>query len=107
MADRLPGWGITFGGFPQSTATHNLLQRSLKLLPSRAQGGQAHAVVTRQYKGFKSYRAVVVGLTSTPASAMCHFLWGRGGYCRAPPPAELNNPEGALALEQIGLSRTS
>jgi D-alanyl-D-alanine carboxypeptidase len=92
VAGRLPGWGIAFGGFRQVAATHNLLQRSLKLLPAELKVGKP-AVVTRQYKGFKSYRAVVVGLTSTQASAMCHFLWGRGGYCRALPPAVLNNPK--------------
>jgi D-alanyl-D-alanine carboxypeptidase len=92
VAGRLPGWGILFGGFPRQEATRALLQRGMKLLPGNLKAGQP-AVVARQYKGFKAYRAVVVGLTNTQAVAMCRHLWGQGGYCRALSPMELNNPK--------------
>ncbi len=92
VAGRLPGWGIAFGGFPTSAPTRALLDRSLKLLPAKLKAGRP-AVVARQYKGFKSYRAVVVGLTSAQAAAICHHLWDKGSYCRALDPAVLNNPK--------------
>jgi D-alanyl-D-alanine carboxypeptidase len=92
VAGRLPGWGILFGGFPVAAPTKALLDRSVKLLPANLRAGKP-AVVARQYKGFKAYRAVMVGLTAAQASAMCHHLWGKGGYCRALSPAVLNNPK--------------
>jgi D-alanyl-D-alanine carboxypeptidase len=92
VAGRLPGWGILFGGFPKPAPTQALLQQSVKLLPVKLKAGKP-AVVARQYKGFKAYRAVVVGLTGAQAAAMCHHLGGAGHYCRALSPAELNNPK--------------
>lgn len=92
VAGRLPGWGILFGGFPKAAATQTLLQQSVKLVPSKLKAGRP-AVVARQYKGFKAYRAVVVGLTGAQAAAICHHFGGVGRYCRALSPAELNNPK--------------
>jgi D-alanyl-D-alanine carboxypeptidase len=92
VAGRLPGWGILFGGFPKAAATQTLLQQSVKLMPGKLKAGKP-AVVARQYKGFKAYRAVVVGLTSAQAAAICHHFGGVGRYCRALSPAELNNPK--------------
>jgi D-alanyl-D-alanine carboxypeptidase len=92
VAGRLPGWGILFGGFPKAAPTQALLQQSVKLVPGKLKAGKP-AVVARQYKGFKAYRAVLVGLTSGQAAAICRHLGGAGRYCRALSPAELNNPK--------------
>ena len=92
IAGRLPGWGIVFGGFPKSGPTQALLDRNVKLLPGRLSAGRP-AVIARQYEGFRSYRAVVVGLTASQAAAMCRHLAGKGRYCRALTPAMLNNPK--------------
>jgi D-alanyl-D-alanine carboxypeptidase len=92
VAGRLPGWGIAFGGFPTSAPTRALLDRSMKLIPTSLKAGRP-VVVTRQYKGLKSYRAVVVGLTAAQAANICHHLWDKGSYCRALDPAVLNNPK--------------
>jgi D-alanyl-D-alanine carboxypeptidase len=91
VAGRLPGWGIAFGGFPKAQPTRALLDRSLKLLPADLKTGRP-AVVTRQYAGLRSYRAVVVGLTAAQASGICHHLWQKQSYCRALSPQMLNNP---------------
>jgi len=92
VAGRLPGWGILFGGFPKPAPTQALLQKSVSFVPGHLKAGKP-AVVTRQYKTFKAYRAVLVGLTSTQAAAICHHFGGAGRYCRALSPAELNNPK--------------
>ena len=92
VAGRLPGWGILFGGFPKPAPTQALLQKSVSFVPGHLKPGKP-AVVTRQYKTFKAYRAVLVGLTSTQAAAICHHFGGAGRYCRALSPAELNNPK--------------
>ena len=92
VAGRLPGWGILFGGFPKAAPTQALLKTSVSFVPGHLRAGKP-AVVTRQYKTFKAYRAVLVGLTSTQAAAICHHFGGAGRYCRAMSPAELNNPK--------------
>ncbi len=92
VAGRLPGWGITFGGYPRPSPTRDLLDRTLKLLPASLRLGRS-AVVTRDYRGARSYRTVVVGLTSAQASSICHHLWTKGAYCRALSPEVLNNPK--------------
>ena len=92
VAGRLPGWGILFGGFPKAAPTQALLQTSVKFVPGHLKAGKP-VVVTRQYKTFKAYRAVLVGLTSTQAAAICHHFGGAGRYCRALSPGELNNPK--------------
>jgi hypothetical protein len=92
VAGRLPGWGILFGGFTKPAPTQALLQKSVSFVPGHLKAGKP-AVVTRQYKTFKAYRAVLVGLTSTQAAAICHHFGGAGRYCRALSPAELNNPK--------------
>jgi D-alanyl-D-alanine carboxypeptidase len=92
VAGRLPGWGILFGGFPKAAPTQALLQTSVKFVPGHLRAGKP-AVVTRQHKTFKAYRAVLVGLTSAQAAAICHHFGGAGRYCRALSPAELNNPK--------------
>jgi len=92
VAGRLPGWGILFGGFPKAAPTQALLKTSVSFVPGHLKAGKP-AVVTRQYKTFKAYRAVLVGLTSTQAAAICHHFGGAGRYCRAMSPAELNNPK--------------
>jgi hypothetical protein len=94
VAGRLPGWGITFGGFPRAQPTRALLESTLNRLPARLRRGRA-AVVARSYQGLTSYRAVVVGLNKDDAAGACHLLWKSGGYCIALPPAVLNNPRAA------------
>jgi D-alanyl-D-alanine carboxypeptidase len=94
VAGRLPGWGITFGGFPRSAPTRFLLERTLNLLPANLRNGRG-LVVGRSYQGVKSFRAVVVGLSQAQAAGACHLLWRSGSYCIALPPAVLNNPKAA------------
>jgi D-alanyl-D-alanine carboxypeptidase len=94
VAGRLPGWGITFGGFPRAESTRALLERTLNRLPANLRRGRA-AVIARPYQGLKSYRAVVVGLNKDEAAGACHLLWSSGSYCVALPPAVLNNPRAA------------
>jgi D-alanyl-D-alanine carboxypeptidase len=94
VAGRLPGWGVTFGGFPRAQPTRALLERTLNRLPADLRRGRA-AVVARRYEGLTSYRAVVVGLNRVEAAGACHLLWRRGNYCIALPPAVLNNPRAA------------
>jgi D-alanyl-D-alanine carboxypeptidase len=94
VAGRLPGWGISFGGFPRAQPTRALLERTLNRLPANLRRGRA-AVVARPYQGLTSYRAVVVGLSREEAAGACHLLWGSGSYCIALPPVVLNNPRAA------------
>ena len=94
VAGRLPGWAIVFGGFPQQAPTRALLDKTMKLLPPGSRAGRP-TVVARQYKGVKSYRAIVVGLTATQAGNACRALWQAGSYCLALTPTVLNNPKAA------------
>jgi len=94
VAGRLPGWGIVFGGFPQQPPTRALLDKTMKLLPPASRAGRP-TIIARQYKGAKSYRAVVVGLTAVQAGNACRALAQAGRYCRALTPAVLNNPKAA------------
>ena len=94
VAGRLPGWGIVFGGFPLQAATRALLDKSVKLLPPASRVGRP-TIILRQYKGARSYRAVIVGLTAAQAGTACRALWSAGRYCLALTPAVLNNPKAA------------
>ena len=94
VAGRLPGWGIAFGGFPQQAATRALLTKSVKSLPPALRAGRP-TIIARQYKGVKSYRAVIVGLTASQAGNACRALRQAGSYCLALTPAVLNNPKAA------------
>jgi D-alanyl-D-alanine carboxypeptidase len=91
VAGRLPGWGITFGGFPRAAPTRALLERTLNRLPANLRRGRA-AVIARPSQGLKSYRAIVVGLSKDEAAGACHLLWSSGSYCITLPPTVLNNP---------------
>jgi D-alanyl-D-alanine carboxypeptidase len=94
VAGRLPGWGIAFGGFPRQAPTRALLDKAMKLLPSGLRAGRP-TIIARQYKGVKSYRAVVVGLTAIQAGNACRALRQAGSYCLALTPKVLNNPKAA------------
>ena len=66
----------------------------MKLLPSGSRAGRP-TIIARQYRGAKSYRAVVVGLTAIQAGNACRALRQAGSYCLALTPMVLNNPKAA------------
>lgn len=80
--NRISGWSIVFGAFPNKSQARALLKRIKPKLGKL--GKQGHPVIIkRRRNGVMLWHAIRSGLKKTQAGKACKTLWAVDEYCRA------------------------
>ena len=90
--ERLPGWGILFGGYFSRLEAKAAIRQSRSALGKDPAGARPAIVPRRSSRGLRVYAALLVGLSQQDAGRACQRLTGRDQYCHALDPDVLNNP---------------
>ncbi len=89
--DRLSGWGLLFGVFPERRAARDAVKRARKALDGIVPEGTP-VYLKRKFQHGTSWKTLLVGFKQADAGRACKHLWGKGFTCAPQTPQRMNHP---------------